>query len=113
MTRERFLDTWKPSRTSNLLSKPRLSSLLSVDDSGRELFRTAPGIDIGNRAERLVRGDENRRARERRRSVAAGGQGGRGEVDASLLAGPRGQGAGVARGSAERTGAGAASGGAE
>src|SRR5260370_15601936 len=75
MTRERFLDTWEPSRTSNLLYKPRLSSLLSVDDIGRELFRTAPGIDIGNRAERLVRGDENRRARERRRSVAAGRQG--------------------------------------
>src|SRR5260370_14369459 len=89
MTRERFLDTWEPSRTSNLLYKPRLSSLLSVDDIGRELFRTAPGIDIGNRAERLVRGDENRRARERRRSVAAGRPGRCGGIHAPLPAGPR------------------------
>src|SRR5260370_35749402 len=36
-----------------------------------ELFHRAPGIDRCERAERLIRGDENRRASERRRSVAA------------------------------------------
>src|SRR5258706_16276579 len=72
-----FLDTREPSPTSNLLLKQSIAPWVSGSDIGRELFRSAPGSDIGNRAERLIRRHEDPRARERRRSVAAGRQGGR------------------------------------
>src|SRR5260221_13121687 len=83
-----FLDTREPSPTSNLLLKQSIAPWVSGSDIGRELFRSAPGSDIGNRAERLIRRHEDPRARERRRSVTAGRQRRGGGISAPLSSGP-------------------------
>src|SRR5260221_7039026 len=84
-----FLDTREPSPTSNLLLQQSIAPWVSGSDIGRELFRSAPGNDIGNRAERLIRRHEDPRARERRRSVAAGRPGGWRGIHAPPPAGPK------------------------
>src|SRR5260370_2640957 len=57
---------------------------------GREFFYAAPGSDRRGPPERLIRGDEDRRARPRRRSVAAGRQGRRGGFYPPVSAAPGG-----------------------